>query len=161
MTQSFPGTVIFDSEVFMFRAFVAAVALTIACPALAQDFVEIEGHYSGSGEGDLTLDLTHIENDRFSVSINTVVPITEEFTGCAGGVEGEALLSKKGGNFFIENEMYDSESTSPMFSERYCEIRISFDGKGGVELEEVGGCLEYHGASCGFTGTLLHDAAGI
>lgn len=146
----------------MFRTalFVAAISL-VALPAFAQDVNEVEGHYSGSGEGDLTLDLTHIEDDRYSISINTVVPIEEEFMGCAGGIDGEVLLSKKGGNFFVENEMYEPESDSPMSSEQYCEIGISFDGEGGVTLEERSGCLEYHGASCGFSGTLVHDAAGI
>lgn len=145
----------------MFRtAFLAAVISLAALPAFAQDVNEIEGLYTGSGEGDLTLDLTHIEDDRYSISINTVVPIEEEFMGCAGGIEGEVLLSKKGGNFFVENEMYDPEDESPL-NQRYCEIGIIFDGQGGVTLEERDGCLEYHGASCGFSGNLIHDAAGI
>lgn len=146
----------------MFRTLLLMSALSLtALPAVAQDFNPIEGNYTGSGEGELTLDLTHIEEDRYSISIGTLVPISDEFTGCAGGIDGEVLLSKKGGNFFVENELYDPESDSPMFSERYCEIGISFDGKGGVTLEERSGCIEYHGASCGFSGTLLHEAAGI
>ena len=146
----------------MFRtAFLVAAISLMSLPAFAQEVNEIEGHYSGSGEGDLTLDLTHIEDDRYSISINTVVPIQEEFMGCAGGIDGEVLLDKKGGNFFVENESYDPESDSPMFSEQYCEIGIVFDGQGGATLEERNGCLEYHGASCGFSGTLTHDAAGI
>jgi hypothetical protein len=145
----------------MFRiAFLVAAASFITLPAFAQDVNEIQGHYSGSGEGDLTLDLTHIEDDRYSISINTVVPIEEEFMGCAGGIDGEVLLSKKGGNFFVENEMYEPGNDSPL-NQRYCEIGLIFDGEGGVTLEERSGCLEYHGASCGFSGTLLHDAAGI
>jgi hypothetical protein len=145
----------------MFRTLFAVAALTIAFPALAEEVNEIEGIYTGSGEGELTLELTHIEDDRYSVAIETIVPIEDDMPGCAGGIEGEVLLSKKGGNFFVENESYDPESTSPMFSERHCEIRMSFDGKGGVELEEQSGCLEYHGAACGFTGSLTHDAAGL
>lgn len=138
---------------------VAAISLTVL-PAFAQEVNEIEGLYTGSGEGDLTLDLTHIEDDRYSISINTVVPIQDEFMGCAGGIEGEVLLSKKGGNFFVENEMYDPKDESPL-NQRYCEIGLIFDGQGGVTLEERDGCLAYHGASCGFSGTLVHDAAGI
>lgn len=146
----------------MFRtAFLVATISLAALPAFAQEANQIEGIYTGSGEGDLTLDLTHIEDDRYVISINTIVPIQEEFMGCAGGIEGEVLLSKKGGNFFVENEAYDPESDSPMLSQQYCEIGISFDGEGGVVLEERDGCLEYHGASCGFSGTLVHDAAGI
>lgn len=145
----------------MFRiAFLVAAASFATLPAFAQDVNEIQGHYSGSGEGDLTLDLTHIEDDRYSISINTVVPIEEEFMGCAGGIDGEVLLSKKGGNFFVENEMYEPGNDSPL-NQRYCEIGVIFDGEGGVALEERSGCLEYHGASCGFSGTLTHDASGI
>lgn len=143
----------------MLRTFVAAAALSLALPAVAQDYDELQGVYYGSGEGDLTLELNHIEDDRYAVQIDTVVPIEEEFMGCAGGVTGEVLLSKKGGNLFIENEMYDPESDSPMFSEQYCEIGIIFDGTGGVTLEERDGCLEYHGASCGFSGNLIHEGA--
>ncbi|WP_449395656.1 hypothetical protein [Devosia riboflavina] len=145
----------------MFRTAVLVAAISLATlPAFAQDVNEVEGHYSGSGEGDLTLDLTHIEDDRYSISINTVVPIQEEFMGCAGGIDGEVLLSKKGGNFFVENEMYEPGNDSPL-NQRYCEIGLIFDGEGGVIIEERDGCLEYHGASCGFSGTLTHDAAGI
>lgn len=142
----------------MLRILVAAATLTLALPALAEDYNEVEGRYIGSGEGDLTLDLTHIEDDRYSISINTIVPIQEEFMGCAGGVEGEVLLSKKGGNFFVENEMYVAGDDSPL-NKRYCEIGIVFDGTGGVTLEERGGCLYYHGASCGFSGNLIHEGA--
>ncbi|MET0436672.1 MAG: hypothetical protein ABW043_04195 [Devosia sp.] len=145
----------------MFRTAVLVAAISLATlPAFAQDVNEVEGHYSGSGEGDLTLDLTHIEDDRYSISINTVVPIQEEFMGCAGGIDGEVLLSKKGGNFFVENEMYEPGNDSPL-NQRYCEIGLIFDGEEGVVIEERDGCLEYHGASCGFSGTLTHDAAGI
>ena len=143
----------------MFRIALLVAAISLATvPAFAQDVNEIEGLYSGSGEGDLTLDLTHIEDDRYAISINTVVPIEEEFMGCAGGIEGEVLLSKKGGNFFVENEMYEPGDDSPL-NQRYCEIGIVFDGMGGVTLEERDGCLEYHGASCGFSGNLIHDGA--
>jgi hypothetical protein len=139
-------------------AFLVAAISLAALPAIAQDVNEIEGLYTGSGEGDLTLDLTHIENDRYSISINTVVPIQEEFMGCAGGIDGEVLLSAEGGNFFVENESYDPKDASPL-NQRYCEIGIIFDGQGGVTLEERDGCLEYHGASCGFSGNLIHDGA--
>lgn len=146
-------------------AFVATALLCYSLPAIAQDALPssaqdpatYEGFYYGSGEGDLTLDLTHIQDDQYGIAIDTVVPMENDMPGCAGGIEGEVLLSEKGGNFFVENEMYDPKSDSPMFSERYCEIGIIFDGEGGIELEERKGCLEYHGASCGFTGNLVLD----
>ena len=143
----------------MLRTILVAAALSVSLPAMAQDVNETQGRYIGSGEGDLTLDLTHIEEDRYAISIETVVPMENDMPGCAGGVDGEVLLSKKGGNLFIENEMYEPGSDSPMSSEQYCEIGITFDGAGGVTLEERNGCLEYHGASCGFSGNLIHEGA--
>lgn len=146
----------------MFRSVLLAAAVSLAVlPAIAVEVNTIEGVYTGSGEGDLTLNLTHLDADRYAISIETVVPMTEKFTGCGGGIDGEVLLSEAGGNFFVENESYDPKSTSPMFSNQYCEIGIKFDGKGGAILEERDGCIEYHGASCGFSGTLTHDAAGV
>lgn len=135
-----------------------ALAGLTALPALAQ---EHQGHWFGSGEGDLTVDLTHIQEDQYGIAISTVVPITEEFTGCAGGIDGEVLLDSDGGNFFVENEGYiGTDPESPM-NQRYCEISLKFDKKGMLIIEEQSGCMYYHGASCGFSGTLQHDAAGI
>lgn len=140
------------------------LAATIVCttlPAFAQDADNLSGYYTGSGEGDLTLELNHIQADQYGISISTTVPMENDIPGCGGGVDGEVLLSETGGNFFVENEMYDPKSTSPLDSHRYCEIGITFDGQGGVTLEERDGCLEYHGASCGFSGNLIHaNAAG-
>ncbi|KKB79749.1 hypothetical protein VW35_04365 [Devosia soli] len=146
----------------MFRTALLAVALLgTTIHAFAQDVPDYSGTYLGSGEGDLTLELNRIEDDRYGISIETVVPIENDMPGCAGGIDGEMLLSEGGGNFFVENEMYDPESDSPMFSERYCEIGIIFNEDGTVTTEERDGCLEYHGASCGFSGNLTHaNAAG-
>ena len=143
---------------------IALLATTLALlsgPALAQDPIGVEGLYMGHGEGELTVDITHIESDRYAISINTVVPMEDDIPGCGGGIEGEVLLDKKGGNFFVENEFYDPEGDTPSSQARYCEIGLSFDGKGELAIEERDGCISYHGAACGFTGTLLHDAAGI
>jgi hypothetical protein len=143
----------------MFRSVLAA-ALVCALgvtPALSQ---EHEGLWSGSGEGDITLDLTHIENDVYGISINTVVPISD-VGGCAGGVDGEVILDSTGGNFFVENEGYDPQEEESGLNRRYCEISLKFNEDGTLTTEEQSGCLYYHGAACGFSGTLTHDAAGI
>ncbi|MDV3250743.1 hypothetical protein DevBK_05285 [Devosia sp. BK] len=144
----------------MFRtALLAAALLGTSMPVFAQDATDYSGTYLGSGEGDLTLELNHIEDDAYGISIETVVPMENDMPGCAGGIEGEVLLSEGGGNFFVENEMYDPESDSPMFSERYCEVGLTFNEDGTVVMEERDGCLEYHGASCGFSGNLVHENA--
>lgn len=129
-----------------------------ALPVMAQ---EHEGLWSGSGEGDLTIDLTHIQADQYGISISTLVPISDEFMGCAGGIDGEVLLDSSGGNFFVENEDYDVAAGENPMNMRVCEIGLTFDDNGKLILEERDGCLAYHGASCSFTGTLEHDAAGI
>ena len=146
----------------MLRAAIIVLALCSTTGfAVAQDVNEIEGLYTGQGEGDLTVDLTHIEDDRYAISFNTLVPMDQDRPGCAGGVDGEVLLSKKGGNFFAENEMYDPEGDLPIDLARYCEISLVFDGKGNLVIEEKDGCVGYHGAACGFSGELSHDAAGL
>ncbi len=144
----------------MFRPTLAALLMSALCaaPALAQ---EHQGHWFGEGEGDITLDLTHIQNDIYGFSINTVVPISDMGGGCAGGVDGEVKLDSKGGNFFIENEGYDPDEGETGLNRRYCEISLTFNEDGTLTTEEQTGCLYYHGAACGFSGTLQHDAAGI
>lgn len=135
-----------------------ALAGLSALPVLAQ---EHEGMWIGSGEGDLTVDLSHIQDDQYGISISTTVRISSEFMGCGGGIDGEVPLDRQGGNFFVENEDYvGTEPESPM-NMRYCEISLKFDKKGMLIIEEKDGCMYYHGASCSFTGTLEHEAAGI
>lgn len=136
---------------------VAFASLT-ALPALAQ---EHEGMWIGSGEGDLSVDLTHIQGDQYGISITTGVTMTDEFMGCGGGIDGEVLLDSNGGNFFVENEGYVGTEPEGIYNQRYCEISLTFDDKGMLVIEEKDGCMYYHGASCSFTGTLEHEAAGI
>ena len=144
----------------MFRPLLAALLVSAlgAAPTLAQ---EHQGHWFGDGEGEITLDLTHIQNDIYAISINTIVPISDMGGGCAGGVDGEVILSSEGGNFFVENEDFDPEAEATGLNQRYCEIALTFNEDGTLTTEEKGGCLYYHGAACGFSGTLQHDAAGI
>ena len=140
----------------MFRLALPLLALALlAAPAQAQ-----EGSYFGSGEGgELTAKIKHIENDAYAVSLSTVVPMENDFPGCGGGIDGEALLDATGGNFFVENEDYVPSSDSPMLGEQYCEIKLSFDEDGFLNIEEQKGCLAYHGAACGFTGQVMNENA--
>lgn len=135
-----------------------AVALIAATSALAVPNLIREGNYHGSGEGgDLSLSLTHVENDVYKISIDTVVPMENERPGCGGGIDGEVILTPKGGNFFVENEFFDPES--PMFRHRHCKISLEFDDEGFLNIEEQEGCLSFHGAACGFKGQLVHESA--
>jgi hypothetical protein len=130
-----------------------AVAL-LASPGFAQ-----EGTYFGSGEGELNAKIKHIDNDVYAISIDTTVAMENDVPGCAGGIEGEAILDETGGNLFVENEDYEPGSDSPMLGEQYCEVKLSFDEDGFLNIEEQSGCLSYHGAACGFTGQLVNEDA--
>lgn len=145
-------------------ACLAAIAL-LTTAVHAQDaggftVEEQEGSYFGSGEGgELSVELKHLQDDIFAVSIETVVPMENDMPGCAGGIDGEINLEPTGGNFFVENEDYEPGSSNPMMSERYCEITLSFDEDGFLNLQEQAGCLAYHGAACEFTGQVLNNRA--
>lgn len=145
----------------MFRpVFLAALlGATLAAPAAFAQ--ERQGHWFGPGEGDITVDLTHLQSDIYAISINTVVPISDMGGGCAGGVDGELIISGDTANFFVENEGYDANEPESGYNQRYCEIALTFNEDGTLTTEERDGCLYYHGAACGFSGTLSHDAAGI
>lgn len=146
----------------MFKPFLVAITLNLAfVPAYAADPAGVQGFWSGRGEGDLTVDLTHVQDDIYKISIGTTVAMEGDIPGCGGGVEGEVKLQKTGGNFFVENESYDPNSTSPGLKERYCEIGLTFTEGRKLLLEERSGCIGYHGAACGFSGELLHDDAGL
>lgn len=139
----------------MLRTILPLLAVAfLAAPAHAQ-----EGSYVGSGEGELSAKIKHVENDVFSVSLETIVPMDNDMGGCAGGVEGEAILDETGGTLFVENEDYEEGSDSPMLGEQYCEVTLSFDDDGFLNIEEQSGCLTYHGAACGFSGQLINQTA--
>ena len=148
----------------MLRTSLAVLVLSLCLPAVAasaQGVNEIEGLYSGQGEGELTVDITHVEGDRYGVAINTLVPMVDDMPGCAGDVSGEATLTDQGGTLQAENEFYDPHGDTPSAKAEFCEVALSFDGEGKLVIEEQDGCLSYHGAACGFTGELSHDAADL
>lgn len=107
------------------------------------------------------MDITHLQDDIYKISIGTTVAMEGDLPGCGGGIDGEVKLSKEGGNFFVENESYDPNSTHPGLKERYCEIGLTFFEGRKLRLEERSGCIGYHGAACGFSGELVHDDAGL
>ncbi|UDF29023.1 UNVERIFIED_ORG: hypothetical protein LHK14_16100 [Roseateles sp. XES5] len=146
----------------MFKFLLVAASLNLAVvPAHALDPAGVEGFWSGQGEGDLTVDLKHLQDDVYKISIGTTVAMDGDLPGCGGGIDGEVKLDRAGGNFFVENESYDPNSTAPGLAERYCEIGLTFKEGRKLVLEERSGCIGYHGAACGFSGELLHDDAGL
>ena len=141
-------------------AFIAASFVLTAGSALAQDNPLREGTYFGSGEGgELTVELKHLDSDIYAIDIGTSVPMENDIPGCGGGISGELIMSSEGGNFFVENEDYVAGSSSPLQNERYCEITLTFDEDGFLNVQEQTGCLAYHGAACEFTGQVMHESA--
>lgn len=131
----------------------APLALSIVVGMAAPAYADIAGKWSGDGEGDLSAEITHIEADRYGVSLSTVVPIGDT-GGCAGGIDGEALFTAEGGNFFVENEDYNPAEPQSYYNIRMCEISFKITPAGKLITEEVEGCGYYHGAACGFSGEL-------
>jgi len=139
------------------------VFLGLAASANAEDPNAVEGLYSNNApDGGMALeaDVTHLEGDKYSVSLSTVVPIRDNIPGCGGGIDGEVTLAGRTGVMSVPNEGYDPNATG-LGNKPLCEIRLTFDEDFKLVIEEMGGCTYYHGASCEFSGELIHDAAGI
>lgn len=148
----------------MLRISTAALAISfalVALPASAQDVSGLEGLYTGQGEGELTVDISQIEGDRYDVSINTLVPMVDDMPGCAGDISGEVTITEQAGLLQAANEFYDPNGDTPSAKAKFCEVALTFDGEGKLVIEERDGCISYHGAACGFSGELMHDAAGL
>lgn len=147
----------------MFRlAAIAALLCASVAPAFAEDFDILEGLYSGTSEGsEITATLTHVENGVYSAALSTTVPMQNDSPGCGGSIEGDVVIRDNVGVLTAPNELYDATSTMPAFSKQQCEIKLEFDGDYGLVITEEAGCSYYHGASCSFSGEVLHDAAGI
>lgn len=155
VSNSIPGD-------FMIRLAVLAATLVLtAGSTMAEETAAYSGLYLGSGEGELSADLTHIDGDRYDISISTIVPMENNVPGCGGGIDGEIEIKDGAGMLTAPNELYDVTSTLPAFSKPMCEVSLQFDDNYGLIIKEEGGCTYYHGAACGFSGTLEHEAAGI
>ena len=130
--------------------------------ALAEGEFGYEGHYS-SGEGQsLTADLTPMaEKGRYAVSLSTTVAMVGDQPGCGGGIDGEAMFDGTTAMLSVENEGFDPQEAESPQNMRYCEVKMSVPEEYTLQIEELGGCSYYHGASCSFSGTLMHDAAGL
>lgn len=128
---------------------------------MAEDVDFREGLYTGSGEGELTAEFSHIENGIYAMSMSTIVPMENDIPGCGGGISGDVVVRDNVGLFTAPNELYDATSDISAFNTPQCEIRFEFDDNYGLVVTEAAGCSYYHGASCGFSGQLLHEAAGI
>lgn len=139
-----------------------AVAALVALPVVAQTTPSFQGLWSSEGRGqELSLELTHVRGSQYNASINVVVPISEEYRGCGGGISGVVELGRQGGVLRVANESYDPASAIPGDRHQFCEVRLTPKPGREMELEEQNGCLDFHGASCEFSGVVVHDDAGV
>ena len=141
-------------------AVVLALAQMMAFPALAQDFDPFQGQFA-SENGGVTADVVGKGDGQYSVSLSTLVPITDAATGCAGGIDGEVEVAGGVGLLKVENESYNENAALSGATAPFCEISLQFSEDGVLVVKEQGGCSSFHGASCSFSGTLFHDAYGI
>lgn len=108
---------------------------------------EIEGDYSGRGEGDLSMRIIVLDNEKGVVAVSA-------FTGAASGCSGTIA----GIGNYIGNTLRFSNYTKEEGAEN-CVVTVSFkDGKKGKKLgviSEGEGCSYFHGAACAFNGKLI------
>lgn len=100
------------------------------------------GEWAGSGEGTVTATIRRgtAKPDYLMIELVTGVP------GCSGAV----TLYGKPKDKTVLGESYDpNDPSAPV-----CRVELSLDNKGVLRAEEVGACSYYHGASCGFEGTM-------
>jgi hypothetical protein len=100
------------------------------------------GRWEGSGEGNLSARIRRgaAKPDYLVIDLVAGVP------GCSGAV----TLYGKPKDKAVLGESYDpNDPSAPV-----CRVELSFDKKGMLTAEEVGSCTYYHGASCGFEGSL-------
>lgn len=107
----------------------ALTTLSLAIPAAA-----VEGTYRNNMK--TTLKVTK-RGPAYRASIELAWP------GCLGSVEGPARL---------RNNVMVLRGHDPSVGET-CEVQITFTGNAAT-LREQGGCLAFHGARCGFEGTV-------
>jgi hypothetical protein len=75
-----------------------------------------------------------------------VIDLVAGMPGCSGAV---TLYGKPKGNAVL-GESYDpSEPAAPV-----CRVELSIDNKGVLKTEVAGPCTFYHGAACGFDGSM-------
>ncbi len=114
------------------KACTVVVLCLAASPAAA-----IEGVYRGSGEGQLTATVVHAGGRDYEVELDTTT------RGCGGSVKGTGTLR---GNVLVVRGR--TSAGDPL-----CVVSLEFQGRT-VRMDEGEGCTFYHGAACGFSGTL-------
>jgi hypothetical protein len=99
------------------------------------------GKYSGQGEGKLSLDIKPATAGKYQVSLSTAAA-SAGGSRCGGSVDGLGTMT--GDTLLL---VVDKDAG-------HCEVHLKFNGaRTRAEIEESG-CSGYHGAACGFDGTV-------
>jgi hypothetical protein len=99
---------------------------------------QLEGRYTGRGEGTLSAVVKHAPA---STSAYDIVLRTRART-CTGEVSGRAILTGSG-------LVLKAKTDRPIG----CTIRVE-PRRNTLKVSEVEGCLYFHGVACGFSGSL-------
>lgn len=117
----------------------APVPVSVSADAAADSWT---GEWAGSGEGNLSATIRRgtAKPDYLVIDLVTGVP------GCSGAV---TLYGKPKGASVLAESYDPTQPAAPA-----CRVELSLDGKGQLMTEVVGPCTFYHGASCGFDGSM-------
>lgn len=145
----------------MFKQVVVLVALGFQVVAtFAKGTVDpYEGMYESASGQQLTANITHLKGNRYSAVLSTTVPMTDKINGCGGSLEGELTINANKGILVIPSKDFGKVVSSQ--NQQFCKVKFKFYDQYKLDIQEVSGCSYYHGASCSFDGTLIHDASGI
>ncbi|MBN8975397.1 MAG: DUF1311 domain-containing protein [Rhizobiales bacterium] len=100
------------------------------------------GEWAGSGEGTITATIRRgtAKPDYLVIDLTIGVP------GCSGAV---TLYGKPNGSSVLGESYNPNDPSAPV-----CRVGLSLDGKDVLKTEVAGPCTSYHGASCGFDGSM-------
>lgn len=138
-----------------------AVCAISAMPVFSESYDQRSGQYQSETGQSLTVLLKPVSGGRYAVDITTTVPMTGNLPGCGGGISGEIEVADDAASLQIPNEGFiPDEPVSPR-NLKHCRIDMQFLDQYTMRLNEVSGCGYYHGASCSFSGDVVHEASGI
>ncbi|WP_323697060.1 hypothetical protein [Thiorhodovibrio litoralis] len=103
---------------------------------------QIEGDYSGSGEGELSLRTIVLENEKGVVAVSAFTGIPN---ACSGTVSGVGNFNENRSDFTNYTGVNDSE---------LCTVTIHFNDSGDIGEMSESNCSYFHGPGCAFFGQL-------
>lgn len=140
--------------------FIASLAAS-ATPAFSESYDRRSGLYESESGQNLSVLLEHISDNRYSIDLTTTVPMSNTLPGCGGGISGELAIEKDKATLHIPNAGFITNEPISAKNLEYCKVDLRFLDEYTIQMDEVSGCGYYHGASCSFSGTVVHEASGI